>query len=285
MSNPRQDFRRKYYTILKEYGHKSQEKALKAVYKYLDNLNTKITEKTVTRINNLIAEIYSNEYVKIKPQVKKLVKPYYQSQKYRYKIRKGNELQKAEYVSYNLSQVDWYAVNMLSKADMLWVLNHAGNTETARLIAGALYQNIEAGLTGYELAGVLKSKFAEYTQEEYAKIFGEDRYWQMVVNNNVQRTSGIANINSMAEAGATEYQWVTRETERTCEICAALHEKTFSIKHAQEHIDKFYEATERNNIEDMKDAMPFLNSEEEALKAFGVVPPAHHNCECDIVII
>lgn len=271
----KKEFRRAYYKLLKmDYGEKTFELAKKDVFKYLNNFKTKITPATEKRVQSIIKRRYVREFIKRKAKLKKLMKPYYRSQKKPYKAKKD--------VSYDLNATDQYSIRILSEADVLWITTHAAKTAISREIQGVILQNMEAGLTGKEITGLLKAKFAEYAPTEYVRRFSEQHYWGMVTQNTVQRTSGFANINSMQEAGATTYIWETRETERTCAICAAMHGKEKRIEHAVKNMDKFAQAVERGDTERMVNAIP--SQTEPDPEAFGVIPPLHPNCECDIVI-
>jgi len=276
--SPREIYRVRYYKLLKEYGHTSLDKSLKAVYKYLDNYNTKVTDKTVKKVESIIFETYKKQIKGLPSKIKKLYPDFYRSQKRAYRVRK-------ETISTDLNQIDMRSIRLLSQADIVWLSNHANNTLISRRIAGIIQQNIEAGLTGYEIQGVIKAQFSEqYTVTEFEKTFGEDRYWALVVNTNITRTSAIANINSMSYAGITTYRWVTRETERTCVICESLHDKVYEVKDAEEHIEDFYSAVEKGDVDAMKEAIPFAQKPADFAGMFGIMPPAHPECECDIVV-
>ena len=238
MKSPKDIFRQSYYRLLKmDYAEKSLDLAIKDVYKYLADFKGKITEATEKRIQTIITKRYTDEFNKRKAKIKKLMPAYYRSQKYKYRIKKDT-------VSYDFTATDTKAVKMLAEADILWILNHAADTEISRLIQGVILQNIEAGLTGQEITGLLKAKFAEYGPKEWIAKFGEQKYWGMVTQNTVQRTSGFANINSMQQAGAVSYIWQARGPELACAYCGAMHGTEYLVPDAIDKMEKFNESVE-----------------------------------------
>ena len=277
--SPRELFRASFYKLMRTYGEQSSKKGLTEVYDYLKT-PAKLTDKMIEMTSKIIANRYKLNLSKVKQKHNDLLKAYYKSQRYRYKIKKADPA----YVSYELAMIDIKSITAMQVGNLLWFAEHANTNFISQFIAEIMTANVEAGLSGYEIAGVLKSKFAEYTPREFARMFGEDKYWQLVTNNNVRNVASTANINSMVQANITQYRWVTRESERTCPICNALHGRVYEVSDARSQIDKYEQSAFNGDIDGMAKAGQFLDLKDVSnIDAFnGLFPPVHHNCECDI---
>lgn len=282
----KEKFRTKLYSHYKKMGYTALVNSMEEVYKYLRKYNGKVNDNTVKQVEKIIQSRYIKELKKTKKYIKPLMSTYYPSQKKNYRIHETKCEIVKETIGYDLTGIDYQAINLLSQADILWIGNHSGNTKISRTISKFIQDNIEVGLTGQEISGLLKKEFADYAPKEFIKQFGESAYWSQVVNNNVTRTSAISKINSMSQANITQYQWLTRETERTCEYCNGQHLKIYNVLDATDMVNNFYDKVKDNDIEGMKNAMPFLTTMtvEQSKNVPVSLVPAHPECECVIVI-
>ena len=277
--SPKEFAQLRTYYLLSQFGIKTFERFEVEMYQYLKKHTGKLTEKTVKRIETISSDIYRKELKHIKADLKEIISTYYKRLrqfKYKYRTRKGT-------IIVDLDAVDERMIKVLTDADLLWIMDHSSNTWAMRFITGEIYTGIERGLTGSEIAGVLKSKMADLTDKDpklWNKRFIEDSYWRLVTSNTVSRTSSFANIHSMELAGVKQYKWVTRDDP--CPICVPLDGKVFEVKDARGRIDEFIKATQDGDIEAMQTAMPFIDVGGEYE---GLEPPAHHNCNCELEIV
>jgi hypothetical protein len=175
---------------------------------------------------------------------------------------------------------------MLTDAEMLWILDYANNVQIARDITRIMTDSKAAGLDMTETARALKAELSSYTPSEFAKRFGEEKYWKLVNHNATFRTKSYATINQLDFAGVKEYQWITRGAE-ACPICVPYDNKIFNVSDAKGRMTAYFDAAKEGSVINMQKADPFLDLDEALLNPdgiMGMMPPIHHWCYCEIVI-
>ena len=266
----------RYFSLLSKFGNKTFERFETDMYKYLNKLSGKVNEKTTKHLEKLSGEIYRKELKHIKADLRVVIDSYYKRLrrfKYRYGVKK-------EQIPYELDGVDEKMIKTLYDADLLWVMNHSTNTWMMRFVQAEMIKGIDLGMTGSQIAGAMKMKMGEMVAADpklWNKRFTEDSYWRMVTGNTVRRTSSFANIHSMQLAGITQYRILTRDP---CPICIEAASHIYQVEDAAARMDAFIEATEKGDLDAMKDSIPFAHTKDE-LNIKGLITPLHENCECE----
>ena len=307
--NPKQKFNKDMRKITASYGFKSAKNAQKAVLEYLSSSETKITKKTEKACLRIISEVYEKDVSEIKNKLAKKRERLYKHYKRRLPIEKSNWVKESrkkagisnmstkgmtaklyEYIhkaktttlTYDLNRIDKRAIKWLTEADAFFIKDHAPNSAIARKIVKTLTEAQKEGKFTNQIASELKTEFAEYTPEKYAKIFGETSYWTGVVNVWDTTTKTATTINDFRSAGVETYRWYARDDERTCETCLELHNKVMSVKVAGENLDNYLKAAEDGEYEKLKEINPWIGQKEaeQMTEADGYTAPAHLHCRC-----
>jgi hypothetical protein len=261
---------------LTEWTLKNSEKALNKVLE----LKALTIPQMITEVQETIRKQFESDLTTPRRVFNKYTPALYKYRKSKFKIIK------ADYTD-NITDVDQRTIELLTNADMVWILDYANNTILMQDIVNVLTEAQAAGMTMQEAAIELQRFFSEYTPSQFALRYGEENYWRLVARNNTHRIKAYANINDMEYAGVTQYRWRTRGAA-ACPICQPMDDTVYEVSDAKLAMERYFNASERGDVEGMKSADPFLTIEDvqegkiETLS--GVLPPLHHNCLCEIVI-
>jgi hypothetical protein len=269
---------------LTEWTLKNSEKALNKVLE----LKALTIPQMITEVQETIRKQFESDLTTPRKVFNKYTPALYKYRKSKFKIIK------ADYTD-NITDVDQRTIELLTNADMIWVLEFANNTLLMEDITLLLTEAQSLGMTMQEAAKYMTDMFSgvnpELFFERYGMTwesrYGQENYWRLVARNNTHRVKAYANINDMEYAGVTQYRWRTRGAA-ACPICQPMDDTVYEVSDAKLAMERYFNASERGDVEGMKTADPFLTIEDvqegkiETLS--GVLPPLHHNCLCEIVI-
>ena len=271
------DFWVNLYPAYTDYSLTNAEISQNKILKYLTG-DGKLTQKHIDKCLEIIHDQYQNgvEYLN------ELNKEYSPAVYDYYKLKLPIKIKKATEYTDDITGIDIESIKQLSSADLVWIYNHSDNTQLARDISRDLEKYKLEGNSIHEAAEKLRATFAEYTPEQFAKHFGEKYYWKSFVRTQTQRIKSFSNINSMIEGGYDKYRWVTRGDP--CPICEEFDGNIYSVSDAKEHMDSYFEASNDNDTEAMKDAMPWIPLDD--IQDYpGMMPQIHGGCVCEVVTV
>ena len=268
------------------YSVDRSETALKKVMKSLDSkkqLTKKVIENTMQIIQDEFLDIPLSLKIALADNTEKAweykrkpIKP----------IQKGISKAGPEFDETIIINIDPDVIAKLTNADLVWIMNHAAGTKIAKQISALMEQFMLENLTMYETAQELQKVFADITPVKFKEMFGEERYWKIVTQNQTARITSYALIDDLEVAGYDYYQWSTRPGEKDfgC-ICPDLDGAIFRVADARANITAYYEASEikdaEKSVKGMKEADPWLKKGEDVPD--GLMPQVHAGCYCEIV--
>lgn len=262
--------------VLTDYSLKNSNIVIDKTYHYIKGRD--LSDTTINNLNALITKefLLDKQGLKaIKDKLIELTAPLYYYEKPVLKLSDDE-----------IMAIDQETIKMLTEAEMLWILDYANNVQIARDITRIMTDSKAAGLDMTETARALKAELNSYTPSEFAKRFGEEKYWKLVNHNATFRTKSYATINQLDFAGVKQYQWITRGAE-ACPICVPYNDKIFNVSDAKGRMTAYFKAAEEGSVINMQKADPFLDLNEALLNPdgiMGMMPPIHHWCYCEIVI-
>lgn len=184
--------------------------------------------------------------------------------------------------------VDQDAVHGLANSGLWWVGDAYGDLlDTPKLLEVVNQVALQAGL-GREAAG-----------EALAAAFGGQFnrsavYWRGLAATVATRARSFGAMSSFEQHGATQYEYVNPDDERTSEVCRRLNGTTFTVKGALDLRQRLIEA---KTPEDWKAISPWPRPRDlegpdgkqldsAALQAKGIAwPPLHFHCRSSIDVV
>lgn len=255
-----------------EHSLQATNKSLEAIYKILDN-EKYMNDSVLSKIDLIL---YDNFNVLSKELTDKLATKTKALYYYKKPTIKG--------IQKGVVNVDKDTIKGLTQADIIWIKNHANNTQVARDIARLTQKLKLKELSQIEVAEILKETF-DIPKNEYIKRYGELSYWQLVTGNQTARISNYSFIRTINGVGIEEYEWITQGSD-ACPICTPFHGKIFKVKDANNNIDDYMKASAKGSVDGMKKADKFLTVEDIENNPEGVtgqLPQLHNKCLCVIV--
>ena len=262
--------------VLTRYSLENSNTALDRTYEFM--LTHQLNDTSIAQIPYIVSDIFLKDkqgLKAIKDKLQELTGPLYFYEKPVMKLSDDE-----------IMAIDQETIKMLTEAEMLWILDYANNVQIARDITRIMTDSKAAGLDMTETAKALNAELSSYTPSEFAKRFGEEKYWKLVNHNATFRTKSYATINQLDYAGVKQYQWITRGAE-ACPICVPYDQKIFTVSDAKGRMNAYFDAAKEGSVINMQKADPFLDLDEALLNPdgiMGMMPPIHHWCYCEIVI-
>ena len=307
---PTDVFDTKMNNVLQEYSENASTEIITETIKCLKDTKREIVKRDYDKIEKIIDSGYSIGIDKVRKTllnqrtklykyykgniskaksiyIKQLIVPEDKKdliKKAKYLIGK-NLIEKAPEaeIDYSLDKIDERAIESLTNGDMVYIKNeHPQKSTVAKDIKAEMIAGTKEGLLGNQVALLLVEKFSEYTPKQYAERFGETNYWNGVVRNYNSITKSTVSILDLQRAKQKTYKWYARMTERTCKICASLHNKTFLVQSAVDNLNMYLDASDAGDVTAMQEANKWVNETEagEMIESDGFFPPAHFRCEC-----
>lgn len=185
------------------------------------------------------------------------------------------------------SLVDQDAVAGLSSSGLFWIGEHYGDAlDQAKLLA-QVEDVIRSGQGRVKGGELLRAAFG-------AEFHRSDVYWQGMAATVATRARTFGALSGMEATGATTYEYVNPDDERTSDVCRALNGVTFTVKGGIELRDRLIGANAPADPDGWKAIAPWpkvrdlqgpdggLLSPGE-LQAKGIAwPPLHFHCRSSI---
>lgn len=176
--------------------------------------------------------------------------------------------------------MDEAARSILTDHTVFWIGQHYDafiGGEIARITRELA---LESGLGRADVGRELKAAFNDIFPHS-------DAYWRGLAATTITRARAMGAVQSLVDAGVTEYEIMAMMDERTCPLCIHLNGKTFRVEHAVSLRDALLEA---NTPEDVKRIHPWRTlkeiqdwGQEELAKGGLSLPPYHYHCRCTYI--
>lgn len=190
--------------------------------------------------------------------------------------------------SIDFELVDQDAVHGLANSGLWWVGDAYGDMlDTPKLLEVVNQVALQAGL-GREAAGeALAAAFG-------GQITRSAVYWRGLAATVATRARSFGAMSSFEQHGATQYEYVNPDDERTSEVCRRLNGTTFTVKGGLDLRQRLLEA---KSPEDWKAISPWPRPRDlegpdgklldpAALQAKGIAwPPLHFHCRSAIDVV
>lgn len=246
--------------ILKHLDNKKTDAFTKADAEYIDEV---LTAKFGEDLNSLVA----GDVSKLTNEI--------------FKLGKKEILDTAGFkLSFNVS--DKEAAKILAEQNLFWIGGHYGEklkSQFDKLTAGYF----DSDKTLQNIADDFLSSFNRFTNQG-------DQYFYDLAEHQTNTVRELGKVNGLVQAGIEYYEIRAVIDDRTSDICVRLNGTVFPVERAVEYRDNILSL---NNPDDIKEASPWLNSNEVAalpsddseLPAGLSLPPYHFRCRTIIVSI
>jgi SPP1 gp7 family putative phage head morphogenesis protein len=279
-SSPVQIFYREMRKQFEDYSEQRSREALEQIISNFENQSDvkKIIQQDVNQALDIVEQTFLNIPTSITLNLLR-----HNESLYRYARKPLMPIQKAEgdmkEPEPDILQIDPAVIGKLTQGNIVWIQNHASNSELSMKLAESLKAWKLQGLTMWDIAEKLKIEYLNLTPASFSDRFAERDYWKIVTQNHTARITSYANIDDYEAAGYEYYEWITRE-DGVCDICAPMNGLIFRVSDARARINDYYAAAETGNIDGMKAADPFLKKDEQVPN--GIMPQVHIRCFCEI---
>ena len=201
-----------------------------------------------------------------------------------YELGRNSALQKKVLQSLEDSPLDKNAIRFLRKQDIYWITEKQKGAIVENDISRILINSFTAGVTDREK---LKDQIKEALQGKY--MDRKELYWRMLASNAINKSRNFGALQTLIEAGITEYIVYTKGDSRVCEFCMDMHGRVFQVKHAALAMNALYHADSPALVKDIvpwakkQDFGQFANQHSLLVQKKFPMPPYHGNCRCAIV--
>lgn len=217
-----------------------------------------------------------------------------------YSVEKG-DIAKTMGLKFALHQADQFAIGALGR-DQVWYIGD--------FYQDAMSKRMREITTNIILnQGLSRDEAARQIKDAMSREFGigggpghiiqlptgwtgtPDGYFKMMASTIHDRAANLGRVVTFTEAGVSTYRIDAVLDERTSDICKVMDGKTFDIKYAQDYAQRYYSATDKDEVEkvvmwrDAKDIRPIANDEAALAKAGMALPPYHGSCRTVVVAI
>jgi hypothetical protein len=275
--------------------------SLKAVPPAVDKIMGKWSSEVESRVTNDLAGIYKlarkagwkKATGKTKASLQYVVPNFTEElDDRREKVTKGKG--KLAEVSPSLDLVDEKAIDDLQDDQMMWIGRHY-NENLRAAVRGAVEPGMVEGV-GHDVAG---RRVADAVAKELGHIVvpngfhGSDaKYFEGIAANTATNARVRGQVRSFGLIGVTKYEIVNPMDDRTTQICAFMNGQVFTVKDAEDQIER---SSSAKNPAQAKDAHPWLAIGKiksifrkggiKGLTSAGLaLPPYHFRCRSTVDI-
>lgn len=277
------------------------DEGLKSFVAMMDDLNTEVTEETITQLILPHLDDHIGESFYASSKVRKAVT---QNISRSWKSGKTYAAQKVGMLAPEARFIDRKAQEYLTKDTRFWLRHRWDSHIRERIAQTAREVGIEQGLGRREVGRAMAAAFKGVCSEN-------PYYWEVVGSAATQRAKTWSHYVTMQQMAFDESTWMTMGDERVCVICGPLDGTVFKVAKAIEQMEACMASEdpfEARNIApwinwDSKKEKPYTNrydkdgnitgrsyfasdklKDGKYLQGKGISgPQAHAGCRCDLV--